>query len=295
MIMTFSACQSNSPGRISETFDIQGHRGCRGIMPENSIPGFIMALEMGVTTLEMDVVITADKQVLLSHEPYMSHRICLDSSGNEISRADEKHHNIYEMTYAEVQQYDCGSKGHKDFPEQKKMVVAKPLLSNVIKAVESFIEARELNPVHYNIETKSTDLGDEVFHPKPEEFAALLLDVVEEGGIAGRTIIQSFDPRTLNAVHNISPDIRTALLVTNQLGYRHNLSRLDFTPSIFSPNKIFLTAGMIEFMHGEGIQVIPWTVNEKKRMRELIDMGVDGIITDYPERLVDVLAEMDVK
>jgi len=162
----------------------------------------------------------------------------------------------------------------------------------VISAIESFIETKDLPAVDYNIETKSKPLGDNVFHPEPKDFAALVMDVVQDAEISKKAIIQSFDPRTLIAVHDIDPEIRTALLVSNQLGYRHNLQRLDFKPTIFSPNAIFLTSGMVAFMHEEGIQVIPWTINKQEKMLSAIELGVDGIITDYPNRLIELLEEM---
>ncbi len=121
-------------------FDVQGHRGARGLMPENTIPAFLLALDSGVTTLEMDLVITKDKQVLVSHEPWMSAAYCLDSSGREIKEKDEKRYNIFQMNYDEVKGWDCGSKGNPGFLEQKKMKVSKPLLAEVIVAVENHIK-----------------------------------------------------------------------------------------------------------------------------------------------------------
>lgn len=286
-----AGCKTNNgPWGDSGSFDIQGHRGCRGLMPENSIPGFIQAVNLGVTTLELDVVISADSQVVVSHEPWMSAAICRDSAGLPIDPEREQEYKLYKMTYNEIRGFDCGSGGHPGFPEQKPLKVQKPLLKDVIAAVESFVETKGLEPVWYNIETKSQPFTDGEFHPAPAEFVRLVLDVVNAGGIAERTIIQSFDPRTLNEVNDVQPGLKTALLVTNQLGYVHNLQRLDFKPNIFSPNHIFLTADMVAFMHGEGIKVIPWTINETDRMREAIDLGVDGIITDYPNRLVDLLS-----
>ena len=293
-VFTFGCQHPTANGRIADQFDVQGHRGCRGHMPENTIPGFLAALLMGVTTLEMDVVITKDNQVILSHEPFMSRKICLDADGNKIPQSEEKNHNIYEMTYEQVQGYDCGSIRQTDFEVQKLMQVHKPLLSDMIRMVEGFTKAQGLPEVAYNIETKCTDIGDGVYHPVPGEFVSLLLQVINEQGISDRAIIQSFDPRTINAVHDQQPNIKTAFLVSNQLAYRHNLQRLDYTPTIFSPNNIFLTVGMIEFMHAEGIQVIPWTVNDVKKMESLIEMGVDGIITDYPDRLSELVDELEL-
>ena len=136
-------------------FDIQGHRGARGLKPENSIPAFLTALDSGVTTLEMDVVITQDRQVVVSHEPWMSAAICRDTAGNPFKEKVEKKYNIYKMKYEQVKQFDCGSKGNEKFPEQEKMKVFKPLLSDVIIAVENYIKNHSRFEVDYNIEIKS--------------------------------------------------------------------------------------------------------------------------------------------
>ena len=121
-------------------FDIQGHRGARGLRPENTIPAFLMALDSGVTTIELDVAITKDKRVVVSHEPWMSAEICLDPNGNDIPKKEEMKYNIYQMTYEQVKQFDCGLKPHERFPEQQKMKIHKPLLSDVIIAVENHIK-----------------------------------------------------------------------------------------------------------------------------------------------------------
>ncbi|MFM8834550.1 MAG: glycerophosphodiester phosphodiesterase family protein, partial [Cytophagales bacterium] len=122
-------------------FDVQGHRGARGLKPENTIPAFLTALDYGVTTLELDVVITKDKKVLVSHEPWMFSGICLTPDGNTILGKDEKRYNIYELTYEEVKKFDCGSIGNGHFPEQEKIKISKPLLSDVIVAAETHIKS----------------------------------------------------------------------------------------------------------------------------------------------------------
>ena len=152
-------------------------------MPENTIPAFLKALDLGVNTLEMDVVITKDRKVLLSHEAFMSSEICLDSLGQAIPDSLAKFLNIYEMTVEEAQKYDCGSKHFARFPKQQNQKAIKPLLSTVIDTVEAYIAAKNLSPVFYNIETKSVPKGDDRYHPKPDEFARLLLEVVKDKGI----------------------------------------------------------------------------------------------------------------
>lgn len=269
--------------KLSE-IDLQGHRGARGLMPENTWPSFKKALELGVKTLEMDAVITNDRQVLVSHEPWFSHEICLTPEGKTISSSDEKSHRIFEMTYEEIKAYDCGLKPHPHFPEQVKMAVSKPLLAAVIDSAEAYSVQMGRPLPHYNIETKSLPSGDGTFHPEPEEFVKLLVDVVKEKGISERVTIQSFDFRTLKIVKRDYPDIATAALIEMQGSAENHLQELGFTPDIYSPNYHLVNEELISFAKEKGMKVIPWTVNEKSEMKKLIEMGVDGIITDYPDR-----------
>lgn len=269
--------------------DIQGHRGCRGLFPENSIFGFLHALELGVNTLEMDVVISKDHQVLLSHEPFISHLICRDSTGNLIKESLERSYNIYQMNYQEIRQFDCGSNGHPGFLEQKGMASHKPLLSEVIATVEQRRVELGLAPVYYNIETKTHPNGDSLYHPAPDKFVELLLQEINIAGIQSQTIIQSFDPRTLQSVKSQASEIKLALLVENKLGPQKNLANLGFDPEIYSPEHLLIDQYLIDFLEQRQIKLIPWTINEPKDMKKYLDMGVDGIITDYPDRLLKLL------
>lgn len=278
------------PFAVSAQLDIQGHRGCRGLMPENTIEGFIQALKLGVTTLEMDVVITSDMKVLLSHEPFMSHEICLDPDGNEITEAREKSHNIYLMTTDRVRQYDCGSKFHPRFPGQQKFRVSKPLLSEVIDSVETFILSAGIPKVDYNIEIKSTPSTDNKFHPEPSVFADLLYQLLLEKGIESRTVIQSFDPRPLRYLREKQSEVRLSLLVENVRSPDWNIRRLGFSPDIYSTYFKLISSRRVRKLQSQGIKVIPWTVNETIEMLQMMDLGVDGIITDYPDRLKELLS-----
>lgn len=265
-------------------FDVQGHRGARGIMPENSIPGFLLALDSGVTTLELDVVITKDKRVIVSHEPWMSASICQDSVGNAIAEKDEKKLNIYNLTYEQVKKYDCGSMGNKNFPRQTKMVTTKPLLSDVIAAVEYHIKSYAMYEVDYNIEIKSTAGGEKKFHPPIEEFSDLVYKLVDEYLPLERVVIQSFDFRVLRYWHKKYPQIRLSALVENTKSIESNLQDLGFKPHVYSPYFKLLTRNKVQYLRSQRIRVIPWTVNEVSDMLSLKGMGVDGFITDYPDR-----------
>jgi glycerophosphoryl diester phosphodiesterase len=265
-------------------FDVQGHRGARGLRPENTIPAFLTALDSGVMTLEMDVVITKDKQVVLSHEPFMSASICLDTAGNSFSDKDEKKFNIYEMTYAQVKRFDCGSKVNEKFPEQQKIAVSKPLLTEVVQAVENHIKSFTQYEVDYNIEIKSTPEGDQKFHPGVEEYSDLVYRVLNDYLPMNRVVIQSFDFRVLQYWHKRYPKVRLAALVENLKSPETNLNNLGFNPSIYSPYYKLINKDNVAALHKKKIRVIPWTVNDEKDMLTLKGMGVDGFITDYPDR-----------
>lgn len=270
---------------IQPMLDLQGHRGARGLLPENTIPAFEKALNLGVTTLEMDVVITKDRQVVVSHEPWFSGTICTKPSGEPIPHDNEKSYKIFEMTYAEVKTFDCGLRGNPRFPRQEKMAVHKPLLQDVI----AFAEAHERRPdepaILYNIETKSTPAGDNVFHPDPADFTQLLIEVLEATNILDRATIQSFDPRTLQVARQLKPDLSLALLVGDHdtMDFAGHIENLGFTPSIYSPYYKLVDKALLEAAHARNMLVIPWTINTLEEMQMLVDLGVDGIITDYPD------------
>lgn len=288
IILLFNAiavsAQSSIPSRLRPlpAFDFEGHRGARGLLPENILPSFLKALEFGATTLEMDVVITKDHQVVLSHEPYLSSEICSKPDGTPISPNEEKASNIYLMTFAELSRYDCGKRGHARFPQQQAQSATKPRLSDVIQSVETFCQERGLPPVFYNIETKCTREGDGVFHPYPDEFARLVYEEVNRNRVLDRTIFQSFDERTLESLHTLDSDLYFCLLVENTDGLEKNLARLSFQPQIYSPHYKLATPELLREVRRRGMKLIVWTVNTLAEMNQLKAMGVDGIITDYP-------------
>ena len=272
-------------GFAQNHFDKEGHRGCRGLMPENTIPAMKEALLLGVNTLEMDVHFSKDKQALISHDPFFSSKISLKPDGSEISADEEKNYTLYQMNYDEIRRFDVGSKFYPAFPQQKKFKTYKPLLSELIDSVEAFVAERHLPLPQYNIETKTTPEGDNTLHPEPEEFVKRMMDIILSKHIEKRVIIQSFDPRTLEIIHRDYPNIRTAWLVANTKSSEENLSTLSFTPSIYSPYYLMVNADVIKLCHSKHILVIPWTVDTPEDISRLKSMGVDGIISDYPNLL----------
>jgi glycerophosphoryl diester phosphodiesterase len=291
-------------------FDIQGHRGARGLMPENTTPAFLEALDLGVTTVEMDLAVTKDKLVIISHEPWMSAEYCLNVDGKAFLEKDEKKFNIYQMTYEQVKQWDCGTKAHPRFPEQKKMPITKPLLSDAIVAIENHIKDFTKYEVDYNIEIKCEPATDGKFHPKPEQFSDMVYQLIDQYLPMDRVVIQSFDFRVLKYWHKKYPEVRLAALVENEKSIDENLDELGFIPSIYSPDFKLLTKENVDYLHTQNftltkdqkadklkskLRVIPWTVNEASDMIVLKGMGVDGFITDYPNRAAAIKNTLNLK
>jgi len=267
------------------SFDFEGHRGCRGLMPENTIPAYQHAIDLGVTTLEMDAVITKDKQVIMSHEPFFNHEITTKSDGSFVDEKEERSWNIYQMTYAETLQFDVGIKTHPRFPLQQKVAVHKPRLSDVIDSAEVYAAVKNKHLPFYNIETKSTAATDNIYHPAPAEFVELIMQVIKEKKIEDRTIIQSFDIRPLQYLHEHYPSIKTSYLfeLPSDKTFAERLKELGFLPTIYSPDEKLVSPLLVKQCRELGIKLVPWTINDIKRMKELKQMGVDGLISDFPD------------
>jgi glycerophosphoryl diester phosphodiesterase len=266
----------------AQTFDKQGHRGARGLMPENTIGGMLRALDLGVTTIGMNVVISQDNQVVLSHEPYFNHEISLLPSGKPILLKAEQSYNMYKMDYAEIKKFDVGSKVHSRFPGQQKFKAHKPLLSEVIDSVEAYVKLHKMAKPNYAIEIKTVRKGDLVFHPEPAEFSQLVMDVVVAKKLTKRSIIQAFDIRSLQYVHAKYPKMKTALMIDEKEDFENNIKDLGYNPTVYSPYSVLVGKGLVDRCHAAGIKIIPWTVNSLKDMNYMIGLGVDGVITDYP-------------
>ncbi|MEO6884546.1 MAG: glycerophosphodiester phosphodiesterase family protein [Bacteroidia bacterium] len=269
---------------FAKKVEIHGHRGARGLYPENSIKGFIEAVKLGVDAIEMDVVISRDGKVVVSHEPWMNPKICTTPEGLPVKWTTRK--NIFKMDYERVKQYDCGKRVHPDFPQQQPSPQYKPLLSEVIEKIEKFISENKLQKVQYNIEIKSSKLTDNRFHPTPEKFAKIIFDTISTFKIDNRIMIQSFDKRVLKAIHNLDKNIQIGMLVFNSWSLNYHLKKLGFTPYAYNPSYKSLKEKNLQEAHKMGIKLFIWTVNEVSEMKKVIEMGVDGIITDYPDRAV---------
>lgn len=276
------------------TFDIQGHRGCRGLMPENTVPAFLKALDLGATTLEMDVVISKDRQVVVSHEPYFNAAFSIAPDGVPVNKKEQKNLVLYNLNYADIRRYDVGTNGNPSYPEQQKLKTYKPLLSEVIEQAETHRKAHNLPLFSYNIEIKSEPSEYNKSQPEPAEFCELVQTVLKKQFPTGlvnsdRIVIQSFDFAMLKqwkkgVAEGNYPPVRLSALVENLHSPSTNLNQLGFKPDVYSPNFRLLSQRKIAWLHEQGIRVIPWTVNQRADMERLKRWGVDGLITDYPDR-----------
>lgn len=273
--------------------EVHGHRGCRGLLPENTLPAFLHALALGVDVLELDVVLSADKQVVVSHEPWLNPAICFGPLGERIPAGKPAQFNLYQMPYRLIRECECGLLRHPDFPEQLSQPAHKPLLADVFAAVETACRQLRRPPVRYSIEIKSSPAGDGVYHPMPAEFLALVLGEIKSAGLIARTHLLCFDARILLLAHQQHPDLATCFLIEDNLPWVQHISQLGFIPTTLGPDFRTVTPAAVQELRAAypNLRLVPWTVNSVQDMRHLLALGVDGITTDYPNRLIGLLAE----
>ena len=264
--------------------DVQGHRGCRGLFPENSLPAFEKAITLGVNTLELDLAISKDKKVVVSHEPFISRTYCLDCNAKTILEHDDLKYNIYKMHYDSIRLFDCGSRFYKRFPNQEKIKVYKPLLGDVF-----LLSKQKKSKIKFNIEIKSTLEYDNVFAPEPQEFVRLVLKEIKKYNMFNRVNLQSFDIRVLDEIKKQAPTMAMALLVDEGEDIWTKLATMHSVPEIISPYYKLLDLKVVEKLRLKNFKIIPWTLNDKDQMKEMIQLKVDGIITDYPDQLIEIL------
>lgn len=270
----------------AQNIDVQGHRGCRGLYPENTIPAFIHAIDLGVNTLECDVVISKDLKVIVSHEPFFNHEITTLPNGAFFTKKDEEEHNVFELDYAEIKLYDTGSKYFSKFPFQNKIKTYKPSLEDVVNEVN-----KRTTSINYNIEIKRRVEWDGIFHPDFKKFADLVVAEINVLGIMERTTVQCFDIQTLKYIHESYPKVRLVYLAANENSVEKNIELLGFMPFVYSPYFKMINNETVSYCKKNNLQLIPWTVNEEEDIKKQIEIGVDGIISDYPDRIIDLLKE----
>ncbi len=302
---------------VAPALDLQGHRGARGLLPENTLPGFAGALAIGVSTLELDLAMTADGHLLVMHDPVFEPKLTRDENGDWLT-ADSA--TVRSMTLAETRRYDVGRMNPTQryasrFPQQ---VAVDGTTAPTLAQVFDLVDRAGNRQVRFNVEIKLRPDAARATWP-PREFATAVVALVRQRGLTDRVTVQSFDWRALQAIQQLAPELETAYLSVDQ-SWLSNLQtgRSGASPwlggididefggsaaravrhaggSIWSPYHLEVDARSVSEAQALGLQVIVWTVNEKVRMRELIAMGVDGIITDYPDRLRAVMTELELK
>lgn len=261
------------------TIRVIGHRGCRGVMPENTISGFQRAFEDGADGIEWDVVVNGEGKLVVSHEPYFHNDFCLDQNGEVIK--DEKKYNIYEMTQEEIEAFDCGSKPNRNFPEQEKFKATKPLLKDVV----------ELLPVNANgklilFEIKSDEPEYGISQPYPVAYVDLILKEVAAYKLKN-IVYMSFDKNILEALHKKDPKLRLAYLTyLPSKSAKAFLRELSFTPFALGMYHMTLNKRKLKQLRSKNVQVYAWTVNQSKTAHDMMDFGIDAIITDYPKLII---------
>jgi glycerophosphoryl diester phosphodiesterase len=288
-------------------FDLQGHRGARGLAPENTLAAFERALEIGVTTLELDIAITADGTPVISHEPALFEAITRDAQGQWLKGRGPL---IKSLSLAQVQSFDVGRNNPampygQQFPSQAPRDGQRiPTLASLFKRVKDL----GADDVQFDIETK-------VFPNKPDDavapdvFVDILLTTIREAGMTERVMVQSFDWRTLQRIQKLEPRIRTVYLTIQHRSFNNvadgtwtagmllaqHASVADMVKAsggaIWSPNSADITADTVRNAQALGLKVIPWTVNDARDMDRLIGWGVDGLISDYPDRVREVMRQ----
>jgi glycerophosphoryl diester phosphodiesterase len=265
----------------------EGHRGTRGLMPENTIPSMIKAIEVGANFIEVDVYLSKDGQVLIAHDPFVNTTISTLPDGRSISKDSAKLYTWHQMNYSDIRRIDVGMKGNPAYPQQQKVPAYMPLLGELIDSVEAFTASRKLKPTIYNIEIKSNPKMDGVYQPaNPDVLVKALMDVVKSKNIGNRFYLQSFDVRPLQSARRLYPDVTIGFLTgEGKKSVEENLQALGFKPDIYSPAYQLVKKETVEVCRKQGMKLVPWTVNTAKEIDQLVKMGVDGIITDYPNLL----------
>lgn len=267
-------------------FNKEGHRGTRGLMPENTIPAMYKAIDYNMNTVEVDVVFSRDKKVVISHDVYFHPDITTTPDGRHLETREAQQYLLYNMDYDSIRKFDVGLKPHKDFPRQQKMAAYKPLLAELIDSTEWYSREKG-KKVLYNIELKTNPAFDGIKTPPVEEFVDRVMEVVRDKKLETKCYLQSFDFRPLQILHRKYPEIVTAVLISDKdkRSFDQQLKELGYIPAMYSPHFSLVTSELVNACHEKKIRLIPWTVNSVEEIKKLKQMGVDGIITDYPDYL----------
>ena len=257
-------------------------------MPENTIEAMKNCLDMGVNTLEMDMVMTADGKIVVSHESYFHHRYSIRPDGTYVQKDDPKEY-IYKMTYDQVAKYDVGSRPTDTWPDKKCFPAVKPLAEDLITFVENYTKENGLSPVRYNIEIKSSQAdGQSINWANYDKLADAIMRLLVKFHLDDRLVVQCFDARTLNYIQPKYPEINFSYLISNKtdLDFDGYMALLKFTPKWLSPHHSLVNEELIAKCREKGMKIVPWTVDKPEDIKRMIDLKVDAIISNYPDRVL---------
>ncbi|RYG00910.1 MAG: glycerophosphodiester phosphodiesterase [Chitinophagaceae bacterium] len=289
IITAFFSCRSTKNTMLPTAYPAflkEGHRGARGLVPENTIASMKKALDLGADVVEVDVYITKDGEVLIAHDPFVNRAISTVPGTNELTADDAKKYTWHQMEYADIKKIDVGSKGNPGFPRQTPQPAYMPLLGELIDSVEAYTKQLSRKPAIYNIEIKADPKFDGVYQPDAAVIVKKVMDVVHSKNIGKRFYLQSFDKRQIQEVHKSYPDVITAYLVSRKLSVDAYLAELGYTPEILSPYYKEVTARTVSDCKKHKMRLVPWTVNTAAEVDSLLALGVNGIITDFPDLLL---------
>jgi glycerophosphoryl diester phosphodiesterase len=258
---------------------VHGHRGARAVRPENTMPAFEYAIGVGVDVLELDMAVTKDNVLVISHDLEMNRKICQGPEGPAAIR---------EMTLAQVKQWDCGTLKNPEFPNQQPVPGAKkPTLDEVFALATK-------GAFEFNVETK-IDAKRPELAPEPAAYAKLVVDAIRKHKLEKRVMVQSFDFRTLAEVKKIAPEIRLSALYAGLPKSFTKISKEASDAPIVSPHYLLVTRKKVKKAHEANLQVVPWTANTPKVWRNLVAEEVDAIITDDPAALIEYLKQKGLR
>jgi glycerophosphoryl diester phosphodiesterase len=261
----------------------EGHRGARGYVPENTIEAMKKGIDLGANVVEMDVYITKDAKVLIAHDPYVNRAISNIPGLDSITPDAAKSYIWHQMNYDDIRKIDVGIRGNTAFPKQAKQAAYMPLLGELIDSVEAYTKSKG-KTVIYNIEIKSNPKFDGVYQPDAAVIVKSVMDIVNAKNIGSRYYLQSFDKRQIQEVKKSYPDVLTAYLVDSKtMSVDEQLKDLGYTPEIYSPYYKLVSAETVADCKKHKMKLVPWTVNTRAEIESLIALGVNGIITDYPD------------
>lgn len=275
--------QSTTKGLVLPAFNKEGHRGTRGLMPENTIAAMQKGIDFDVNTVEVDVVFSKDRQVVISHDIHFNPDITLTPEGKTMTKKEAEDRLLYNMNYDSIKKYDVGLKPYPAFSQQQKIAAYKPLLSELIDATNAYAKAQG-KEVMFNIEIKANPAWEPTKQPPVEELVDATMNIVKEKKLENHCYLQSFDFRCMQIINRKYPNMTTAILIGG--GEKRSLTKqledLGYTPEMYSPSYTLVTKELVDECHAKGMKIIPWTVNTVEEMKKMKALGVDGIITDYP-------------